>query len=122
MFYCSQIRGCPGGTVVKNPFASAEDLGNTGLLSGLGRSPGGRNGNPLHYSCLEKSHGHRSLAGYRVALGSHGWGVMEPVLGCAGPVSSPNNQGEAPFPSICVWGAQALKTDLALAPTSPAPL
>ena len=26
--------------------------------------PWGRNGNPLQYSCLEKSHGQRSLAGY----------------------------------------------------------
>ena len=25
---------------------------------------GGGNGNPLQYSCLEKSHGQRSLAGY----------------------------------------------------------
>ena len=24
-----------------------------GSISGLGRSPGERNGNPLHYSCLE---------------------------------------------------------------------
>ena len=28
-----------------------------------GRSPGEGNGNPLQYSCLEKSHGQRSLAG-----------------------------------------------------------
>ena len=31
---------------------------------GLGRSPGEENGNPLLYSCLEKSHGLRSLASY----------------------------------------------------------
>jgi len=29
-----------------------------------GRSPGEGNGKPLQYSCLEKSHGQRSLAGY----------------------------------------------------------
>ena len=29
-----------------------------------GRSPGGGHCNPLQYSCLENSHGHRSLAGY----------------------------------------------------------
>ena len=29
----------------------AED---TGLIPGLGRSPGGGHGNPLQYSCLEK--------------------------------------------------------------------
>ena len=30
---------------------------------GLGRSPGGRHGNPLQYSCLENPHGQRSLVG-----------------------------------------------------------
>ena len=37
----------PGGVVVKNPPSNA------GLIPGLGRSPGGENGNPLQYSCLE---------------------------------------------------------------------
>jgi len=36
--------------VVKNPPANA---GDSGLIPGLGRSPGGGNGNPLQYSCLE---------------------------------------------------------------------
>ena len=31
---------------------------------GLERSPGGRRGNPLQYSCLENPHGQRNLAGY----------------------------------------------------------
>ena len=39
--------------VVKNPPASAGDVKDVGLISGLGRSPGGGNGNPLQYSCLE---------------------------------------------------------------------
>ena len=38
------------GSVVKNPPANA---GDTGSISGLGRSPGGGNGNPLQNSCLE---------------------------------------------------------------------
>ena len=42
--------GFPGNSVVKNPPASA---GDTGLITGLGRSPGGGNGNPLQYFCLE---------------------------------------------------------------------
>ena len=29
------------------------DIGDTGLIPGLGRSPGRGHGNPLHYSCLE---------------------------------------------------------------------
>ena len=40
---------------VKNPPANARDTQDTGSTPGLGRSPGGRNGNPLQYSCLEKS-------------------------------------------------------------------
>ena len=38
--------------MVKNPSAHAED---TDLIPGSGRSPGGGNGNPLQYSCLENS-------------------------------------------------------------------
>ena len=40
--------------VVKNPLASAEDVRDAASIPGLGRSPGGGNGNPLKYSCLEK--------------------------------------------------------------------
>ena len=39
--------------VVKNPPGNAGDAGNVGLVPGLGRSPGGGNGNPLQYSCLK---------------------------------------------------------------------
>ena len=39
--------------VVKNTSANAGDLRDTGLIPGWGRSPGGGNGNPLQYSCLE---------------------------------------------------------------------
>ena len=40
----------PGGSVVKNPPASTRDAG---LIRGLRRSPGGGNGSPLQYPCLE---------------------------------------------------------------------
>ena len=40
------------------------NAGDLGLISGLGRSPGGGHGNPLQDSCLENSHGQRSLVGY----------------------------------------------------------
>ena len=43
----------PDGTAVKNPPANAGDARDTGLISGLGRSPGVGNGNPLQYFCLE---------------------------------------------------------------------
>ena len=36
--------------VVKNPSAKAGDITDPGLIPGLGRSPGGGNGNPLQYS------------------------------------------------------------------------
>ena len=42
--------GFPGGSVVKSLPAKA---GDTGSISGLGRSPGDGNGNPLQYSCLK---------------------------------------------------------------------
>ena len=48
----SSSMGFPGGSVVKNPPASA---GDTGLIHGLGRSPGEGNGNMLQYSFLDNS-------------------------------------------------------------------
>ena len=39
--------------MVKNPPVNAGDVRDSGLISRLGRSPGGRHGNPLQYSCLE---------------------------------------------------------------------
>ena len=50
--------------MVKNLLANAGATGNASSIPGSGRSPGGRNNNPPQYSCLEKSHGQRSLAGY----------------------------------------------------------
>ena len=44
----------PGGSEVK---ASACNAGDLGSIPGSGRSPGEGNGNPLQYSCLEKSMG-----------------------------------------------------------------
>ena len=52
--------GFPGGTVVKKPPANAGDMGDAGLIPGLGRSPVVRNGNLLQCTCLGNS---RNLAG-----------------------------------------------------------
>ena len=41
--------GFPGGSVVKN---LSGNTGDTGLVPGLGRTPGEGNGKPLQYSCL----------------------------------------------------------------------
>ena len=38
---------------VKGSAWNAGDTGDAGLIPGLGRSPAGRNGNPLQYPCLE---------------------------------------------------------------------
>ena len=42
--------GFPGGSDGKKSTCNAEDAG---LIPGWGRSPGGGNGTPLQYSCLE---------------------------------------------------------------------
>ena len=39
--------------MVKNLPSNAGDVRDMGSIPGLGRSPGGGNGNPLQYSCLE---------------------------------------------------------------------
>ena len=52
--------GFPGGSDSKESICN---LGELGLIPGLGRSPGGGHGNPLQYSCLKNPHGQRSLAG-----------------------------------------------------------
>ena len=39
--------------MVKNLPARAGDLRDSGSIPGSGRSPGGGDGNPLQYSCLE---------------------------------------------------------------------
>ena len=41
--------------VVKNLPATAMDIIDMDLITGLGRSPGGGHGNPLQCSCLENS-------------------------------------------------------------------
>ena len=57
---------------------SACNVGDLGLIPGLGRSPGEGHGNPLQYSCLENPHGQRSLAGYH-PCGSKGLDTTEPL-------------------------------------------
>ena len=61
-------KGFPYSSVSKESACNAGDLGS---IPGWGRSPGGGNGKPLQYSCLENPHGQRSLAGYNP------WGPQE---------------------------------------------
>ena len=53
--------GFPAGSDGKESACNAGDLGSA---PGVGRSPGGRHGNPVQHSCLENPHGWRNLAGY----------------------------------------------------------
>ena len=46
------LSGFPCGSACKE---SAHNVGDLGLIPGLGRSPGEGNGNPLQYSCFENS-------------------------------------------------------------------
>ena len=58
----THILGFLGGSDSKK---STSNVGDLGLIPGLGRSPGGRHDNPLQYSCLKNSHGQRKLVAYR---------------------------------------------------------
>ena len=59
------LKGFHGG------LGSACNVGDLGLIPGLGPSPGGGHGNPLQYSCLENPRVQRSLVGYSP------WGCKE---------------------------------------------
>ena len=45
-------KGFPGGVVIKNPPENAGDARDMSSVPGSRQSPGGGNGNPLQYSCL----------------------------------------------------------------------
>ena len=51
------------------------DIRDVSLISGLGRSPGGGNGNPLQYSCLENpmDRGSWWATAHGVAKSQHNW-------------------------------------------------
>ena len=46
--------GFPDNSGGKEYACNAGDIGDSGSIPELGRSPGGGNGNPLQYSCLKK--------------------------------------------------------------------
>ena len=47
------LEGFPSGSVIENPPANIGDAKDSDLIHGSKKSPGGGNGNPLNYSCLE---------------------------------------------------------------------
>ena len=48
----------------ENSPASTGDIRGAGSIPGLGRFPGGGNGNPFLYSCMENPHQQMSPVGY----------------------------------------------------------
>ena len=56
--------GFPNGSCGKESAFNAGNSGDTGSIPGLRISPAVGSGNPLQDSCLEKSHGQRSLVGF----------------------------------------------------------
>ena len=56
--------GLPSGSVGQESACNAGIAGDTGLIPGSGRSPGGRNGNVLQDSCWEIPVGQRILTAY----------------------------------------------------------
>ena len=53
--FINYLKGSPGDTVVKNPPANAGDTTDVCSIPGSGRCSKERHGNPIQYSCLEKS-------------------------------------------------------------------
>ena len=66
--------------VNKETACNAGDKGDTGFIPGLGRSPGGGNGNPLQYSCLDnpKDRGSWWATVQRVSR-SPNWATKQPL-------------------------------------------
>ena len=74
--------GFPGDSDSKGSTHNVEDLGS---VPGLERSPEGRHGNPLQYSCLENPHGQKGLVGYSP------WGHKESEM--TEPLSAAQHKG-----------------------------
>ena len=75
LFYHQYYLRLPGGSDGKE---SAYNAGDLSSIPGLGRSPGEESVKPLQYSCLEKSHGQRSLVGYSILAWKIPWMEEKP--------------------------------------------
>ena len=73
MVFCTQWASW-GALVVRDLPANAEDIRDTGLIPGLGKSPGGGRGNPLQYSCLENPMNRGAWLQSHGVMWSHKWG------------------------------------------------
>ena len=52
-YVCTYVWASQVVLVVQNLVANSRDIRDMGLIPGLGRPPGGEQGHPLQYSCLE---------------------------------------------------------------------
>ena len=82
LFAITEEKGFPGGSVVKNPPANVGNAEDVDSILRSGRSPGGGNGNPLQYSCLENpmDRGIYPWIGYSMdggVMGYSPWGHKE---------------------------------------------
>ena len=66
----------PNSLVIKSPPANAEDIRDSGLIPGSGRSPRGGDGDSLQYSCLQNPMGRRAWWATVHGL-SKDWGTSE---------------------------------------------
>ena len=82
------ILGFPGGSDGKEPACNARDLG---LISGLGRSPGGGHGYPLQDSCPENFMDMDSP--WRISGGPHLTTESESVMDMGGQEGSIGERG-----------------------------
>ena len=105
--------GFPGGAVVKNLPANAEDKREVCSSPGSGRCPGGGNGNPLQCSCLENPRD-RGVWWVSTGLqrGRHDWARMD--IGLNGGILQvrPNKMDIS-------WNHTALSISPALPPCPP---
>ena len=102
--------------MVKNPRAITGDAKDVGSIPGLGRSPGGGNGNPLQYSCLEnpmdKVAGRttvHSIAKNQTQLSTHTCGTLRPDSELPGSKSErgmTTNDKTSPHLSIQVFSGE----------------
>ena len=97
--------GFPGGSGSKE---SACNVGDLGSIPGMGRSPGGRHGYPLQYSCLENPHEQRSLAGYSP------WGHKESEM-----IEQLSTAQHIMWPYGCPWRRKWRSTPVLLPGKSP---
>ena len=96
-----KIVGFPGVSYGKE---SACHTGDLSWIPGLGRSPGGGNGNPLQYSCLENPHGLKSLTSCS-PWGWKGWDTTEWLR--AAPEDRKDEEGCEKFPELEPCGSVA---------------